>query len=153
FNRFFDGITNVYGYIVGKMVRVSAIVLLAYVGLLFLTGWTMSNAPTGFIPVQDQGYLLVNAQLPDSWSVQETSKVVATLEKIALGDAEDKERFPGIPGVAHVLAISGQSFLLSANGSNFGSAYVILEPFKDRHEHEEYDAVVAQKLQAICARE
>ena len=94
----------------------------------------MTHAPTGFIPTQDQGYLLVNAQLPDSWSVQETEKVVAKIQKIALGDPNDRERYPGIDGVEHVLDVSGQSFLLNANGSNFGSAFVILKPFEERKE-------------------
>jgi multidrug efflux pump len=153
FNRGFDRITAAYGWSVGRMLRVSALVLLVYVGLLFLTGWTMNHAPTGFIPTQDQGYLLVNAQLPDSWSVQETEKVVEKIRKIALGDPQDRHRYPGIPGVDHVVDISGQSFLLSANGSNFGSAYVILAPFKERREHDRYDDVIAGKLRLLCARE
>jgi multidrug efflux pump len=153
FNVVFDGITKAYGWAVGRLLRLSFIVLVSYVGLLVLTGWTMSHAPTGFIPMQDQGYLLVNAQLPDSWSVQETKKVIESVEKIALGDPDDPTRFPRMPGVAHVLGIAGQSFLLNANGSNFGSAFVILEPFEERHAHERYDAAVARKLQEICARE
>jgi multidrug efflux pump len=153
FNNVFDRITQAYGWIVSKLLRVSAIVLIVYVGLVFLTGWTMSVAPTGFIPVQDQGYVLLNAQLPDSWSVQETQKVMAVVDKIALGDPKDRNRYPGIPGVAHVLAISGQSFLLNANGSNFGSAYVILDPFPERKEHDRYDAVIAEKLREQCAKE
>jgi multidrug efflux pump len=153
FNNVFDRITQAYGWVVGKLLRVSAIVLVVYVGLVVLTGWTMSVAPTGFIPVQDQGYVLLNAQLPDSWSVQETQKVMAVVDKIALGDPKDRKRFPGIAGISHVLAISGQSFLLSANGSNFGSAYVILDPFPERKEHDRYDAVIAEKLREQCARE
>ena len=51
------------------MLRVSLIVLLIYGGLLVLTYWN-SGVPTGFIPQQDKGYLLVNVQLPDSASVQ-----------------------------------------------------------------------------------
>jgi multidrug efflux pump len=153
FNRWFDRITELYGWGVGRMLRLSAIVLLAYGGLLLLTGWTMSSAPTGFVPIQDQGYLLVNAQLPDSWSVQETQKVVEKMQKIALGDPKDKARYPGIEGVDHVVDISGQSFLLNANGSNFGSAFVILKPFEERKEHESYDEVIAEKLRALYARE
>ncbi|MGE5191113.1 MAG: efflux RND transporter permease subunit [Deltaproteobacteria bacterium] len=153
FNRLFDRITRAYGWTVGRMLRVSAIVIVAYGGLLFLTVRTMRSAPTGFIPVQDQGFLLVNAQLPDSWSVQETQKVMATVDKIALGDPDDRTRFPGIPGIAHTLSISGQSLLLSANGSNFGSAYMVLAPFEERREHEHYDAVIAQKLREECGRE
>jgi multidrug efflux pump len=153
FNRWFDRITDLYGWGVGRMLRLSAVVLLAYGGLLVLTGWTMSNAPTGFVPIQDQGYLLVNAQLPDSWSVQETQKVVKKIQKIALGDPNDKEHYPGIEGVDHVLDISGQSFLLNANGSNFGSAFLILKPFEERKEHESYDEAIAEKLRALYARE
>jgi multidrug efflux pump len=153
FNRWFDRITDIYGWGVGRMLRVSAIVLLAYVGLLGLTGWTMTHAPTGFVPTQDQGYLLVNAQLPDSWSVQETQKVVDKMAKLALGDPKDKQRYPGVEGVAHVLDISGQSFLLGANGSNFGSAFVILKPFEERKNHACYDAAIEEKLREIYARE
>src|SRR5262249_60345610 len=72
FNRVFDGVTTAYGWTVGKLLRLSVIVLLVYGGLLGLTWWRVASAPTGFIPTQDQGYLLVNVQLPDSASVQRT---------------------------------------------------------------------------------
>jgi multidrug efflux pump len=153
FNSLFDHITELYGATVGRLLRVSSLVLLVYGGLLVLTVWTLTHAPTGFIPTQDQGFLLVNAQLPDSWSVQETQKVMATVDKIALGDPGNRKQYPGIPGVSHSLSISGQSLLLSANGSNFGSAYVILDPFDQRREHDRYDAVIAEKLRAECAKE
>lgn len=154
FNWWFDRVTEVYGWVVGRMLRLCVIVLFVYVGLLFCTGWTMNNAPTGFIPTQDQGYLLVNAQLPDSWSVQETVKVVAKIQKIALGDPNDKQHYPGVEGVQHVLDVSGQSFLLNANGSNFGSAFVILKPFEERSKNPEcYDEAIAEKLRRLFARE
>jgi multidrug efflux pump subunit AcrB len=153
FNRLFDHITELYGSTVARLLRVSSLVLLIYGGLLLLTVWTLNHAPTGFIPTQDQGFLLVNAQLPDSWSVQETQKVMAMVDKIALGDPNNRRQFPGIPGISHSLSISGQSLLLSANGSNFGSAYVILDPFDQRREHDRYDAVIAEKLRAEFARE
>jgi multidrug efflux pump len=153
FNRLFDRVTGGYGWGVGKLLRLSVVVLLAYGGLLVLTGWGMKHAPTGFIPVQDQGYLLVNVQLPDSWSVQETQKVMAKIDRIALGDPEDKGRYPGVPGVAHTLSVSGQSFLQNANGSNFGSCFVILDPFDRRRGHDRYDEAIAQKLRRLYAEE
>jgi multidrug efflux pump len=153
FNRVFDRLTDGYGRVVGRMARMSALVLLIYGGLLVFTVWQMVQAPKGFIPVQDQGYLLVNVQLPDAASVQRTRDVMAKITQIALGDDADREHYPGIPGVAHTMSIAGQSVLLAANGSNFGSCFVVLKPFHDRHSHEEYDAVVAQKLRELCATE
>jgi multidrug efflux pump len=122
FNRLFDRMTEVYGRIVGGVLRLSAIVLLAYGGLLFLTYWEFIRTPTGFIPQQDKGYLLLNVQLPDSASVERTQRMMARIEDLALKT----------PGVAHTVGVSGQSLLLNANAPNLGSLYVMLEEFSKR---------------------
>jgi multidrug efflux pump len=140
FNRVFGGITAAYGWTVGKLVRLSALVLVVYAGLLGLTGWRVASAPTGFLPTQDQGYLLVNVQLPDSASVQRTEAVLARIDEIARR----------VPGVAHTVGVSGQSFLQSTNASNLGSMFVVLKPFEERS-HAEYDEVIAGKIQQACA--
>jgi multidrug efflux pump len=142
FNRFFDGITAAYGWTVGKSLRISAIVLVVYVGLLALTGWEVANAPTGFIPTQDQGYLVVNVQLPDSASVQRTEAILAKIDKIARS----------IPGTAHTVGVSGESFVTTTNAPNLGTMFVGLKPFEERTPAE-YDAVVAAKIQEQCNRE
>jgi len=150
FNRLFDRFTGLYGRTIARLLRASFVVMVVYVGLLVLTGWSMNRAPKGFIPTQDQGYLLVNVQLPDSASVQRTKQVMAQIDRIALGDANGKGR---IPGVAHTLSISGQSFLLNANGSNFGSCFVTLDDFSHRHAAAEYDEAIAQTLRKRFAAE
>jgi multidrug efflux pump len=122
FNRAFDMATAVYGRAVGHLLKISAVMLLVYAGLLYLTYWSFTTTPTGFIPAQDKGYLLVNVQLPDAASVTRTQKVVQRLEAIALKT----------PGVKHSVAISGQSVLLGANASNFGSLYLMLDDFERR---------------------
>jgi multidrug efflux pump len=163
FNRLFDIVTAIYGRTVAGLLRTSVIVLLLYGGLLYLTYHNMATAPTGFIPMQDQGYLLVNVQLPDSASVQRTSQVMTRLQRMALGDdtgkykgpplAPEEKRYEGIPGIAHTVAVSGQSFLLSANGSNFGSCFLVLDPFEERTEHDRYDEVIAGKMRKLIAEE
>ena len=152
FNLAFDKITGGYGWAVGKLLRVSAVVIVVYLGLLGLTGWRVASAPQGFLPTQDQGYLLVNVQLPDSASVQRTEAIMAHIDKIARGDPKDPEHYPGIPGIAHTVGISGESFLQSINGSNLGSMFAVLKPWDERPANE-YDAVIAEKLQKQCARE
>jgi multidrug efflux pump len=142
FNRVFDGVTAAYGWTVGKLLRLSVIVLVVYAGLLGLTGWRVATAPTGFIPTQDQGYLLVNVQLPDSASVQRTDAVLARIDQIARR----------IPGVAHTVGVSGESFLTTTNGSNLGTMFVGLKPFEERTQAE-YDEVIAAKIQQQCHQE
>src|SRR5205807_4736691 len=80
------------------------------------------RAPTGFVPQQDKGYLLLNVQLPDSASVERTQKVMAHIESIARDT----------PGVEHTVAVSGQSLILNANAPNLGSMYILLNPFDER---------------------
>jgi multidrug efflux pump len=143
FNRIFGWITDAYGWAVGKLLRLSIVVLIAYVALLGLTYWRVSVAPTGFIPTQDQGYLLVSAQLPDSASAQRTRAVMLRIDEIARS----------IPGVAHTVGVSGTSFLLGTNGSNLGSMFVVLDPFDDRHARDRYDESIAHELQERCGRE
>ena len=50
--------------VVGKLLRVSVLVLLVYGGLLYLTVWSFRQMPTGFIPDQDQGYSLWSCSFP-----------------------------------------------------------------------------------------
>ena len=153
FNAIFDWLTGHYGRAVGRAARLSTMVLVIYGGLLVLTAVSMNKAPKGFIPLQDQGYLLVNVQLPDSSSVQRTLEIMQKVRDIALPQEKDGQRGGGIPGVAHTMAVAGQSFLLNANAPYFGSCFVILEPFEERRSHDKYDAVIAEKLRARFAAE
>lgn len=122
FNGGFRIGTSAYTNVVRGLLRGTVLVLVVYAGLLVLTYKVFTSAPTGFIPQQDQGRLIVNVQLPDSASVPRTNEVMAQIDKITRAT----------PGVAHTCGISGLSFLLSANSSNFGTVLVILDPFEAR---------------------
>src|SRR5262249_60248036 len=111
-----------YGKTVGWCLRLSVVVLLVYVALIGLTGLGFARVPSGFVPIQDKGYLVVNIQLPDSASLERTVEVTEAVERIALDT----------PGVAHTVAVPGVSFVLNANSSNYASMYVVLKPFHER---------------------
>ena len=158
FNVAFERSTGAYTSMVGGLLRLRVAVLVVYAGLLALTwvGFTglprafipaqakgaklgsfdlAAGLPRGFIPAQDLGYLLVNVQLPDAASDERTQEVMAKVEKVAAS----------VPGVKHTVTISGQSFVLSAFGSNFGSMFLILDPFDKRQSPElGSDAIAAQ---------
>ena len=76
FNASFHLGSNLYAASIGRLLRTSVIVLAVYGGLLWLTVWFFGFYPVGFIPQQDQGWVLVDAQLPDSSSVQRTEEVM-----------------------------------------------------------------------------
>jgi len=122
FNRLFDLVIHGYSWTVGKLLRISVVVLLVYGCLVVLSYRVFQQAPTGFIPQQDQGRLIVNVQLPDSASLQRTRSAMALVDEIT------RET----PGVAHTVTISGMSILLQANASNFGTMFVVLDPFDKR---------------------
>ncbi|MCE9546072.1 MAG: efflux RND transporter permease subunit [Planctomycetia bacterium] len=143
FNTAFDAGKDWYVRAVGRLLRVSGVVLLVYGGLLYLTWLGFEHTPTGFIPMQDKGYLLVNVQLPDSSSAQRTQEVMQQLEKIA----------KKTPGVKDTVAISGQSILLGANAPNFGALYLMLKDFHARAGAGLTADEIGNKLQAQAARE
>ncbi len=142
FNKGFDAVTHVYGWFVGKLLHLSLVVLLVYGGLLVATYWIFQKAPTGFIPQQDQGRLIVNIQLPDSASLERTKETVAKIVAIA------RET----PGVAHVVAISGLSFILQANSPNFASMFMVLDTFDKRQRPELVDTAIMARLRKESAR-
>jgi multidrug efflux pump subunit AcrB len=122
FNRFFDRLANGYGAIVRSLVRVGFIVLVIYGGLLALTVWGFNVTPKGFIPDQDKGYLVINAQLPEGASLDRTDKMVAQIS----------EEVRKTKGVAYTIDVPGYSILLGTNISNVGGMFVILDQFEER---------------------
>ncbi len=153
FNAAFDKASHGYAKIVGWTLRLAVIVLLIYGGLLYATYYSFTHVPTGFVPAQDKGYLLVNVQLPDAASLERTDAVMKQIEAIAVGTGEKSEGSPeGISGIAHVISIAGQSVVQNANGSNFGSMFLILDEFEERHSPELSSVAIATKLQQATFR-
>ncbi len=137
FNQGFDWTTERYGKVVGGVLRISAIVLLAYGGLLAMTYTQFLNTPIGFIPDQDKGYLILNVQLPDSASGERTEGAMRQIERIA----------QDTPGVRHTLSISGRSVILNANAPNLASMYVMLDSFDKRRGENLSAARIAETIQ------
>ncbi|MBI3407465.1 MAG: efflux RND transporter permease subunit [Planctomycetes bacterium] len=136
FNKAFDAFTHVYGLGVGLGLRLSILVLIFYGGLLALTGFGFVTSPKGFIPEQDQGYLLVNVMLPDSASVQRTQDALDKLSAIALKT----------PGVKSAMSVAGYSAAFTCDSSNWATVFIILDDFEHRHTPETQAAAIIPKL-------
>jgi multidrug efflux pump len=135
FNYGFDKFVGGYGWGVDKLLRVSLLVLVVYAGLLAATGYGFTMVPGGFIPQQDQGYAVVNIQLPDGASQQRTQAVVDRVIDMALGPKlpdGSRDKSKGVDGIDHMTAVTGFSIFSQANISNAAGIYISLAPFEER---------------------
>jgi multidrug efflux pump len=122
FNWVFDRGTRFYGATVGWLIRLAVIVLVVYGGLLLLTYLGFRSVPGGFIPQQDQGYLVVNVELPEGASLERTEKVMERVANLCLET----------DGVGHTVQFAGYAILSRTNIPNYGGMYVALRPFEER---------------------
>ncbi|RCS54074.1 AcrB/AcrD/AcrF family protein [Bremerella cremea] len=122
FNRSFDVTSDFYAWVISRIVRVSAVVLLLYVGLLYCTWSSFGLVPTGFVPAMDQGYLIVSIRLPDGAALSRTDVVTRKVAEIG----------GKIDGVAHsvgIAGLSGSTFTISPNAA---VTFLPLEDAKER---------------------
>src|SRR6266705_2206877 len=135
FNKGFDRTTRGYIRAVGGTVRRGGIALAVYAGLLVLTWGGFKTVPTGFIPTQDSGYLIVFAQLPDGASLERSQKIIGRAAEIART----------VPGVNGTVEFPGYNLLVGANLPNAGTMFVSLEAFEDRKDpHKSAQAIMGQ---------
>ncbi|MBV8142796.1 MAG: efflux RND transporter permease subunit, partial [Verrucomicrobia bacterium] len=122
FNKGFEQTVKGYIWAVWRLLRFAAIALLVYAGFLVLTYFGFKTVPAGFIPTQDQGYLIVFAQLPDGASLQRAEEVRQQISEISRG----------VPGIAHTVEFAGFSALDGTNRNNAVSTFLPLAPFAER---------------------
>ncbi|OQW45904.1 MAG: RND transporter [Proteobacteria bacterium SG_bin6] len=137
FNRGFDRLGERYGKFTARAVRALGLIVIVYAGLIALAGWRFTATPTGFIPAQDQGYLIVAVQLPPGASLQRTTEVLHRAQELALKN----------PNVRGTVAFAGLDGATLTNAPNAAAMFVPLKPFEDRLSA---DAVANQLRQAFA---
>ena len=113
FNRGFDRLSFGYGNVTRRLVRAVTIVLVVYAGLIGIAGVEFAKTPTGFIPEQDQGYLINIIQLPPGATLDRTEKVFRRGIDIILGTK----------GVEHVAPFAGLDATTNTVASNSGTIF------------------------------
>jgi HAE1 family hydrophobic/amphiphilic exporter-1 len=128
--RKFDAVFNrgqgVYDKVVTGLVRRGALAMVLFAALAGATGWGFKSLPTGFIPNEDQGYVIAMALLPDAASVERTEKVVRQMDAI----------IKATPGVRDWCTLGGYSLLDGTNASNAATMFIIMEPWDERTDPE-----------------
>jgi hydrophobe/amphiphile efflux-1 (HAE1) family protein len=114
FNRGFERMSDLYGALTSRLVRALAVVVVAYLGLLGTAAVEFAHEPTGFIPEQDQGYLITVLQLPPGSSLQRTEQVVKRAVDIML-------KTPGVEHVAPFAGLDATTFTVASNAGTIFS--------------------------------
>ncbi|MEA2918175.1 MAG: hypothetical protein QOJ15_10256 [Bradyrhizobium sp.] len=123
FNAVYDPVERGYARLIGGLVAHSGLSVIAALILIGIAGYGLSRVPTGFIPIEDQGYLLVAVQLPDGAALDRTQRVLDQVSDLA----------GKTPGVEQVISIAGISALDNSSSlANAGVAYLILKEWSER---------------------
>jgi multidrug efflux pump len=122
FNRGFAAVTHFYLTCVRVVARHRVIALLAFAALLGADAVLLKIVPGGFVPPEDQGYLLGSLTLPDGATLQRTQEAGAAVQKILLGH----------PAVEHVFVVSGLDVIAGANKTNAATIFIPLKPWGER---------------------
>jgi len=143
FNSVYDRLERGYAGLIGRMVAHSGLSVMSALIVIGVAGYGLSRVPTGFIPIEDQGYLLAAVQLPDGAALDRTQRVLDSVSEMA----------GKTPGVEEVISIAGISALDSSSSlANAGVAYLILKDWSVRGPGEDLRSLVVglnQKLAAI----
>lgn len=143
FNAVYERIEKRYASLISRMVAHSGFSVILALILIGIGGYGLSRVPTGFIPIEDQGYLLAAVQLPDGASLDRTQRV---LDQVT-------EMTSKTPGVAQVISIAGISALDNSSSlASAGVSYLILKDWDKRGPGEDLRSLVIglnQKLEAI----
>lgn len=143
FNEGFSWLSDKYGLLVARLTRMVVVVLVGYGVLLLATGWRLNETPTGFIPEQDQGFLLGVLQLPPGASLERTEEVVVRVQNILL-ETE---------GVDTLAAITGLDVTSLSQNSNAATFFIRLDPFAERQGHHNLSAdALAGQLTGIMSQ-
>ncbi|MFL6804800.1 MAG: efflux RND transporter permease subunit [Xanthobacteraceae bacterium] len=122
FNKLFEKLSLGYGALTRRVLRVAALMLVVYGGLIALTYFQFARTPSGFIPPLDRGYFIVAISLPPGASLERTDRVVRRASEVLLSR----------PGVAHAVTFAGFDGATFTDAPNYGVIFITLKPFEER---------------------
>jgi len=134
FGRATEGYVNVCGHLIRKAGRSMVFLLVVAVA----AGWLGSQLPGGFLPMEDQGYVYLNVQLPEASSLQRTDEVCRKIEAI----------LQSTPGIRYASTIVGFSLLSTVSTTYNAFFFVTLAPWEERKKPEEQLLAIFKSVNA-----
>jgi HAE1 family hydrophobic/amphiphilic exporter-1 len=139
-DRALDWTKASYGRWLRVLLKRPSLILAAFVLCLVATVALFRTAPTGFIPDEDQGYLMITVQGPEGMSLAQTEKVLQEAEAVLKAQ----------PEVVTMFAIGGFSF--AGNGSSYATIFVPLKPWEQRKGKEHSVPALVERLRGPLGR-
>ncbi len=136
FNRAFEHSRNAYVAACGGLIRKSAIALIVLAGCAVLSLLIGRKLPTGFLPEEDQGYLLLSVQLPDAASLQRTDATMLKIEEI----------IKQVPAIDVYTSVVGVNFLSGTQNTYSGFFFVKLKPWDERKSKSDVASALSAEL-------
>lgn len=137
FNQFIRGTTTKYTNVVKVLLGWTALVLLLFIVVTILSVIGFGELPTGFLPDEDEGSILIGVRLPEGASLVRTKEVVTQITQI----------LHRVEGVHEYGAINGFSFMDMAVASNGATIFVNLKPWSERKDPQLHVSKIAERLQ------
>jgi hydrophobe/amphiphile efflux-1 (HAE1) family protein len=141
FNRGFEVATGKFmvitAFFTHKLARAGILLAALVVALLLL----FRAVPGGFVPEEDQGYLMAALQLPDAASLQRTDAVMSQVESV-LAEFDAIDSFT---------TIAGFSLLTGTTQSNAGFIFLQLKDWDERPDRKDHASVLVRRLNGAFA--
>jgi HAE1 family hydrophobic/amphiphilic exporter-1 len=137
FNRGMRWLEDSYDSFLEYTARNWWLIVVPSLGLLALTAWMIVERPKSFIPVEDQGYIIVTVQTPDGTTQEPTTRVMDRVEQIALK----------LDGVSDTIRFDGLNPITQVNQANNGAVYVVLKRWEERKSPELRARALVARLQ------
>jgi hydrophobic/amphiphilic exporter-1 (mainly G- bacteria), HAE1 family len=129
-----DRLRDGYGRVLSGLTRHLLPVLAVFVACVVGTVLLFRAVPTGFIPDEDQGYMIVSVQGPEGTSLNYTDRVLRKIAPILKAQ----------PEVTAMFVVGGFSF--GGNGPNFATIFVNLKHWDERPEPSQSVGGLVQRL-------
>ena len=133
FDILFNKFTIIYTTVVAFLIKTRYLVMLVFIGLLFATYYLFTVIPSGFVPEEDKGALMVMFTLKPGSSIEKTSAIRRDFEDLILS----------VPGIKDLVIIDGFNILSGSLDSSAGAGFVSLTPWDKRTTPElQVDAII-----------
>jgi HAE1 family hydrophobic/amphiphilic exporter-1 len=139
-DQLLDGMKDIYARFLTVILKRPVVILFSFLALVAVTVWTFRTVPTGFIPAEDQGNLMITIQGPEGMSLGQADQVLHKVEKILSEQPEVKSRF----------VVGGFSF--SGTGPNMAMIFVTLHPWEERTSPNSSVEAIVERLRPLLGR-